>query len=715
MVFLQILLAVAVVIVVLTAVVIWWSKRRYRLNTEDMEKYAGVGELLQHVYERPARLHLIRAEQQDGDSEDKAQIAQLDSLGFRRIANLVDRDYREVMLSSGDPLTVYAARHTQWPIAAAILSGSVERRSIVLFALDRTRRVVARGKGPGANLQTPRLDWQIAPETSLESALGNVRELLNEEQLPIDLRIIRAVIEQVYALEMDRTLAHRPTLDSIRRLADEHKVEISDDNLEVLLQLRIAHWIEQVADAALDRYRRTSKIDAVEWEELNEEIHVVHEGLGDDNIRALLIVDDVGEQVYDSCVAQGLSGVDLYRAVASRLPADQQWVEFSHVDTPMRAALFKPNESIASEETAAGRYVYSAVDSEGKRLQGAVAATSSGDAKAQLAQLGLTDTRILIEPSPDDDAHADTLVHDDSGAIAAKAVTESIAVSALRAIGGNWLIWAPPLAFLAKSLYDGPPYGWGDYNVFVLSALALGATLFLVAPLVLYNRLQLAGLKAKPRVGMFLLRALRATTIFGFIGESELRKERCRFLIMSGKIEEALSLWETERGNLSEAEYQTGLVTIFDTAGDFERMMSAQRKLVDLSPAPETSIVDLAMAIARFAPEVDEAEKLIQSVSPSELPEVGVGGYQYARGIIAFRRDKHELALKHYAQALETFGQFASMPIMLGLIAEINGYVALALKCSGNPKRAAELWKDVLPILERHASMEPLVSRYNAA
>jgi len=702
MVFLQILLAVAIVIFALIAAAFWWFKRQITKTTAE---FAEAAKLLEHLDMRPARLHLTRGERMEFSPGEQPAIEELDELGFRRIADLFDY---------GSGLCIRAARHNKWPIAAAFMLDAHERQTVVLFALDRTRHVVARGSGMATHLEAPRLDWRISPDTTLESALNAVREQLNDQQLPIDLRVIRAVIEQVHALEMDRKIVHEPTRAALERLAEEKRVDITEDQLDMSLEQALEHWKIQIAEAALDRYRRTSGIDAVEWEELNEEIHVVHARLNNQDIESMLVMDDVGQQVYDSCVAQGLSGMELYRAVAGRLPADQQWVELGQVDKPVRAVLFKPNESIGSDERAAGRYLYSAVDSEGRQHQGAVTATSGGDARNQLAQLGFSNVRILMEPAPGGDGYDDMLADDDSAAIAAKAATDSIAVSTLRAIGRNWLIWAPPLVLLAKSLYDGAPYGWGDYVVFVLSALALGATVFLIAPMILYNQLQLAELKAKPRLGMALLRALRTTSIFGAISESELRKERCKLLVMSGQTEKALSIWKTKRGNLSEAEYQTGLVAIFDTAGDVERAMSAQRKLIEISPSPETSTVDLAMSIARYSPDVDEAEKLIQSVSPSHLPEIGVGGYQYARGIIATRRHNHELAFKHYRQALDTFGQFANTPVALGLIAEVNGYVALTLKRSGNRERAAEIWKDVLPILEKHPSMAPLVTQYEA-
>jgi len=703
MTFLKILLAVAIVIIGIIAAGIWWL--RSRLSAAACE-FGEAFKLVEHVDLAPARLHLVRDEHPDHEHDVESLIASLEALGFQRIGDLCDYECG---------LTLRISRHVSLPIAAAVGAAPNSPPGFVLFALDDTRRVVGRGNGLGDSIALDRLDWQVDPGISPESAFKSMEAALGDNQAPIDLRVIRAILEQVHGVRMDRKIVHQPTRDTLGEIAAAKGLELTDEQFDTALGVVMEHWYGQINDAVLDRYRRNSRIDAASWEALRDDIHVVHARLDNDSIEAMLVFDEAGQKVFGSCVAQGLSGIDLYRAVTERLPPDQQWVELDEVERPVRAVLFKPDDSIASNEPAAGHYLYEAADPDGKVREGSVIATSSGDAKQQLSRMGMRNPRIITEPVPGSNAADELCVDDTSARVAAKAATQSVGLSTVRALGGNWWIWAPPLALLAKSLHDGAPFSWGDYAVFAYALLALMALTFLIAPIILYNQLLLATLKAETRPAMLLVRALGALSIFGGMTAAQLRAERCKILAMDGKCDQALSLWKDERGNMSEAEYLAGLVSIFDASGDVQQKIETQRLLLDTPSSRETAVVDLAMSLARYTDDIDDPEKLIQSVSPAELSELAVAGYQYTRGLLAARRGQYALAIRHYTQALETAEQYAAMPIVLGFIAEMNGYVALALKQSGDEQKAGAIWDSVLPILTRHRSTASLIEAYEAA
>jgi len=374
--------------------------------------------------------------------------------------------------------------------------------------------------------------------------------------------------------------------------------------------------------------------------------------------------------------------------------------------------LFKPNEDIDTDTPVARQYIYDAQDDEGNTVEGGVFAENSGDAKKQIADMGLRNAKLLITPAPGEDNKGDLWTDNKSAAIAAKSAKEGILHSIGRAILANWWIWAPPTYFVWQTISEGVPLGWGDYTVIVWAALAVLAMLFMIGPIIAYNQLLLAQLKARPGTAKVCLKVLRTLTVFGGMTSGQLKTERCKILASEGKLDEALRLWEAGRAEITDEEYQAALIEINDHGADWLAMMNAQRAYLATTPDKETAAIDLAMSIARYSDNPEEAGPLIASINPTDLPEVAVIGYQYVRGMVAANQEQHEQALRHYAQANETASQFVSLPIMLGLIAEINGHAAVALKRLGQFDQAQNLWDQSHPILKLHKSANRLIAAY---
>jgi hypothetical protein len=702
--FLQILLAVVLVLAVCVAAGFWWLKRRLE---QTVEGYTAALELIDAKELRPARLQLHRS---DVDALGPALVALLHecrSLGFRPMANFEDH-------AGGIPL-LCAARHRELPIAAALVESSDDEVGFVLFTVDQDKRVFALGNGPGIAVRASSLEWQVTPELSLTLAFDAVRPRALETNLPVDLRLFRAVFEQAYAAGMDQKIVHPPKRESVERKASQCMPPPSEAQVEQAYQMLQDHWYEQLEQAVLDRYRRNSKIDAVTWEDLRERIDVVHEHLDDGAIEALLVDDEVGEQIFSQYQKQGLSGIGLYEAVSARLPANQRRSKLGEVNIPVRARLFTPDEEASCESPTAGRYVYEAEDADGNVAQGGLFAKDARDAKQQLASLGMQDAKLLMESSTGYDLPSELIVDEKSARLAAKAVREGVAMSVLRAILSNWWIWAPPAVLLTMTIRDSAPFDWSDYAVFGYAALAVSALVFLIAPMVLYNQVLLGYVKGRFRYANTCLSVLRVLNRVGLIDDHLLTLEQCKNLAADGAVGEAFDIWHSLQNELCEDLYLSGQVQICDAAGDWPAMIEAQRAYLDETSAKETAAIDLAMSIARFGDDLPAAESLIQSVSPTDLPEVGVIGYQFARGLVAAKRRQYTQALRHYGQAIESSRQFASNPIMLGLVAEISGYAALAHKLIGQTDRAQHLWQQAWPILGKHRSGMRLIADYEAA
>ena len=701
--FLQILLAVFLVIALLIGVAFFWLKWKLK---GAIGQFSKASLLLGDMEFLPARIQLRRGDP-DVYSKDFERLAdQIRKLGFQRIADLEDH--------GGAYQSFMAAGHKEFPLAAAVTEDFSGNVAFVLFSMDKDRQLVGRGSNTALGISTPRVDWQMDADTSPETAFAGIREALTERSLRFDLKLFRAVFEQVYALRMDQTLIHEPTLESVQKLAAESAHDATVEEIEAAYDMVLENWKTQVDEAVLDRYRRSSKIDAVAWEEMCEDVQVIHNRLSDEDIGDRVILDDISEKIFGQCAAQGLSGLALYDAVNGRLPPDRQMKRIGEVERPVKAVLYVPNEDIQSDVQTSRRYVYEAEGPDGKPIQGSIYASGGGDAKRQLAELGLGNARLLIEPGPaiGPDDFDDLLLDDKSAEIAARSTKEGVFASIMRAIVANWWIWAPPTGLVMKTFYDGPPLGWGDYLGFVYAGGALLALVFLIGPMFFYNQLLVAQLKAKPRLARFWIFMLGLTGKFAGITSNQLTIERAKSLAEEGDLGEALDMIADIRAEMTEEEYQAALVSIYSTAGDWSSMMDAQRAYLNETPAKETATVDLALSVARYSEDVESAEPIIQTIRPSDLPEVALIGYQYVRGLIAAHRGQHQQALRHYAQAIETARQFESLPIMVGMIAEINGYAALAYKRSGDAASANKLWMRNLPIIAPHRSSKRLIDAY---
>lgn len=702
--FLQILLAVVLVIAVIILFGFLWLKSKIGKVAGDVEVALR---LIPSEYMEPARLHYYRSDVEECSPELDELAGQFRRLGFKRIADLAEYDSGCSMLR--------AMRHRERPIAATITEKEDGGVFFNLFTVTEDRFVYGRGNGQGKSMQNSRLDWRLSPDYSIESALQEIQSHASDNNLDIHLRVIQSVLEQLHAFRIDQFIVNPPTRESVERHALNVDADTTEEQIDRTFEFALDYWKQQINESVLDRYRRTSKVDAVTWEQMRDEVLVVHDHLSADDIESFLIFDEAGERLFEQLTSQDLKGVELFNATQERLPRDAQWTKVAEVERPIHAQLFSHNEAIESDERMSHQYIYEAIDDNGQKTAGAVYASSSADAKKQTQALGLNNAKLLVSPAPGN-GNLDQIVFDDHAAeIAARSTREGLGKTLIRIVFANWWIWAPPTFLLWRTLTDGAPYGWADYAVFGYSVLAALAMSFFLGPSFFYNSLLQARLMNRPKRARIFLSLLRRMGAANGMTQSQLLCEQCKILAMEGRLSEATSELEKKRLEIGEEEFQTSLAQVYDTAGRWPEMIEAQRAVLAESPIVTTASLDLAMSIARFSDDAAEADAIVQNVSRDELSEIEVIGFDYVVGLLAARRGDYNSALLHYANANETAQQFASLPIMHGLIAEINGYAAIALKRCGLQDKAQSVWEKVWPILGRHHSGKLLLASYEAS
>lgn len=710
--FLKIALGSVLLLLVLGLFLWWWAKRWFG---RKIGSYMAAAELIDPRYARPARIQLVAAHTAEASTPMQQAWARFHGLGFELLADLGDND--------GAFSLVRAARHTQWSFALVLTEehGEDDKTSVqfTVFALTTDNQLMALSNGPEPAAQTASMQWLVESALAAEQAIERMQQLTASQQLrTVDLRLLQAVYERAYAARMDAQLARAPQRAEVEQRALGLKRNTDAATLDQALSLSHTQWLEQIDTAVIDHYRRRSGLDAMGWERVRAHLRIVHDRLRPEDIKSRFDNDETASVLVDQFSAQDYSGIRLYHQVAERLPAALQGRQLGEVSRPFPAIVFTTadvNSAECAEESVAARasaapHLYSATDAEGNTRHGAVLARNSADAMRQLKSMGLDDGKILSDSLPGAELDA-ALLDPAAAAVAAKALCEPILLSVARALISNALVWLPPALLCFFSLRAGPPYSWGDYLGFAYALLAFGLLVFLIGPMVLFNqvlRARVLGRWSTARTCLVLLRAIRPPAI----RKALLTAEECKILAARGEVNAALQRWQQEEANEPAEFYLTTLAAVHDAAGDYTQMIAAQRHLLERAPGNSLVAVDLAMSLARYLRDTDAAEDFLAQVPLAGLSELAMVGYRYARGLIAAERGQHGQAIKHFGEALLQARQFRGNPLMIGLLAEVNGFVALSLRALGDQRRADALWKTVLPLLMAHRSSESLIQRY---
>lgn len=717
---LKVVAGVLLALLLLVLLLLWWFRRwMRRIAGRAMDAAA----CMDPHQTRPARIQLMPAA---ADSWPGAALAPAwDTWRQLGLQALGDFEARPL-----DFPWVRAAAQAQPPLALALWAGDPEAADdpaaaaaapsrFVLFALLERNRLLALSNEPGDTpLDTAGVRWIVEPDIQPVDALRRLaRELQGQAAQAIDATLWRTVFERAWAARVDADIAQPPSRSAFDARLAARPEPVPPATADQAFELTLSHWRDQVREAALDQFRRASRIDAVRWETLRDDVHVVHEHLDDDTVIDWLADGEPERQLGAQLVQQGLHGTALYEGLDSRRPAAQRREKLGRVSRPLPATIYGPPAAAAvaaqaQPQAALRDHAYEAVDAQGATVRGAVMARDSADARRQLQAMGLDRARVMMDavtvgaPEP-------YMLEPGFVAAKARAVTRGLAASLGLALLGNAWLWLPPLLWAGWSWWQGPPFGWGDWLSFVVAVAALGALAVLVLPMVLYHELQRARLFARWGRARACLIGLRRLNLLRAITPDQLLAEELKVQAGGGQLRQALARWAKREPHLPAHEYQLVRSTLHDAAGDHAGMIDAQRAWRDASPSKDMASVDLALSLARYRgpAAVEEAEALLAGVKADELSELTRGGYCYAQGVVLALRGQHAAASHQYQLAQRLLATFRNNPLMHGMLSEIGGYHALALRATGDAGAQA-LWDSVLPVLRAQPGPHPLLAAW---
>lgn len=350
-------------------------------------------------------------------------------------------------------------------------------------------------------------------------------------------------------------------------------------------------------------------------------------------------------------------------------------------------------------------FLFEAVDAAGAAAKESVVATDVADAKAQLGRMGYRDIKVLTEelnqlPFGDDwDPKMASQRID--------AAYDSIGVQVVKMLAQRWFFLLPGAALYAWVSYT------GEHSTLaptLLTAGCLGAVMS-VLPGVLYNQALWARTRGHFRLGLKYISLLRFLTPKKGDMAVNFVAEKAKMNAYLGKEREALAEFAQYEGGTNRKAYLVQVSSIHAAAGNFDAAIEVQRLLLKETGSKEVA-VDLAWSLMRYTTSYDEARQLIAGIHASDLAELYGHGFRIVQALLEQADGRHAAAIAGLRKEHDAVSRF-SVPLTIGMCAELRGYIALSMKALGKRQEADAMWHAVLPLMRIHHN-DVLIARYVA-
>lgn len=266
----------------------------------------------------------------------------------------------------------------------------------------------------------------------------------------------------------------------------------------------------------------------------------------------------------------------------------------------------------------------------------------------------------------------------------------------------NQIFWLPIGVWVGVTLFNGRPYGWGDWTGFALGIVFIVYFFWLVVPGVGYQLLLDASVWNREAETRRLRRLLLWSQKLGCpaIPKLELDLRLAWVLARSGKIEEGRELArrheESAKGNPT---ILGRLAGFYVAAGEHERAHILQVAAAEASGGGLSEQIDLALGLVREQRKADEASEVIEKIADKEMSDMAKSFVAYVRGLIALENSKWKDALHQFEIVRKGLAAYQN-PSAQGLLREVDAYCALAFAGNGDLEEGRQLLERSRPLLE---------------
>jgi hypothetical protein len=262
------------------------------------------------------------------------------------------------------------------------------------------------------------------------------------------------------------------------------------------------------------------------------------------------------------------------------------------------------------------------------------------------------------------------------------------------------------------------PFGWGDGLGFVLTPLYTLYFVAVVTPMLAFDQLLQAAVWrdwAAQRRWTAVLRFMRR--LMGGMGvpENELLWREANALAAGGNLSGALAHVAAlkEHPDIAPFLYFSRASTLHEFAGDFAGQLKCIEQAVASRPEGTDSYIDLAFVrILRFR-DLTGARAALARIEDRELAQTARGVYLLVRGVVGVEARDYAAAETDLREAESILGRIGNA-LILGFLADLQAYLALALVATGRPQEARSRYLSVRPLLVAQKA-DHLLARVDAA
>lgn len=350
-----------------------------------------------------------------------------------------------------------------------------------------------------------------------------------------------------------------------------------------------------------------------------------------------------------------------------------------------------------------------------------ILAESGSSAQSTLAAQGWTELKLLTDDfmemageTMDSREELRDQITPDLEAACMEGRSPTLAQQWMRSLRESWMELAFLAGILALGVYLALPFmmwlsGAGIlFFVFVTPALSL----YFGLPLRYFNRLNKAKVWAKWDEVLHCVHRLEQLRRFNRIGPGLFDLARCRAqaLAAKGRVDEGLAIFKAYENSpeIPRWFYLSQLSTIYNTAGQYEKVVETIAQVLALKPDSSVHWLELSCTLSRYLGRLAEAQEALSRVKVEDLPELGRPHVQVAHGMLAWRKGQFIEAKDYLEQAIKGFTTMLHMPLIESCVYLAKAELCAVLGAMGERDQAAQLFKQVEPFLIAHKEVELL-------
>jgi tetratricopeptide (TPR) repeat protein len=360
-----------------------------------------------------------------------------------------------------------------------------------------------------------------------------------------------------------------------------------------------------------------------------------------------------------------------------------------------------------------GQYLYTAEDSEGKKVTQRVEAPNLDYAKMRLEREGY---RAIV-------FHEDEMIEEIKRMYATNLeelpnYTPEIQLSDVQKQGFwhnllvqikvNKSLLIPLFVLTAFGLWIGSTLLWVSL---VLDLLMIAFLTVFTLPKMLFDSLVSATQWAEwDKVFFYAGLLKKATKLINLdMLNHEIDMRVATALAGKGNLDEALKLTQQyeKDPNVPKWLHYARLASVFMVVKDYNKATECQLMAIELGPEGANTLIDYALGLARYHKDTIKAREVLEQISTKEMSELAAIFVSFCKGVILVEEQNYFEANFHLSVAMKKIAPYENLP---DLLAEIKAYWAISLAKMGERERATMLFQQAKPMLLANKEAE-LINR----